>query len=203
MAAPYAGTFSPATVESLRAAMASFCAERSWQRFHTPRNLALALVGEVGELCEIMQWRGDAGAAPGLPGWSAAEHEHLGEELSDVLLYLVRLADLCGVDLPAAAARKMVKNALKYPAAQCAGKSDKYTAYVAAAAAPSGAPSGAPSNAPSGAAAATAGGAGAPSAAQSGWVGEAAAAAAATAPAMLLSLALGFAAAAVIFRSRR
>jgi dCTP diphosphatase len=124
-------SFSPdVTLEALRGAMASFAAEREWQRYHTPRNLCLALVGEAGELAELFQWRGDDGAAPGVPGWSARDVEHLGEELSDVLLYLVRLADVCGVDLAAAALRKMRLNAAKYPADRARGRSDKYTAYA-------------------------------------------------------------------------
>lgn len=81
--------------------MATFAEEREWGVFHTPRNLVLALVGETGELAEAFQWRGDAGAGPGLAGWSAADARHVGEELSDVLLYLVRLSDRCGVDLGA------------------------------------------------------------------------------------------------------
>ena len=119
-----------ATLEGLRAAMAAFAAERDWQQFHTPRNLLLALVssgrlpvqlrslagetatlrsgprpcsqtGEVGELAELFQWRGEV--APRLPTFTAAERVAVGEELSDVLLYLIRLSDSCGIDLGAAA----------------------------------------------------------------------------------------------------
>lgn len=75
--------------------------------------LAVSQVGEVGELSEIFQWKGEV--PRGLPGWNVAEKEHLGEELSDVLLYLVRLADICGIDLGQAALLKLVKNAKKYP----------------------------------------------------------------------------------------
>jgi NTP pyrophosphatase (non-canonical NTP hydrolase) len=113
--------------------MATFASERDWGRFHVPRNLLLALVGEVGELAELFQWRGEV--AVGLPDWPAADKVHLGEELSDVLLYLVRLADRCDVDLGAAARRKLLLNARKYPVGQAKGSSDKYTAYVADAAA--------------------------------------------------------------------
>lgn len=70
-------------------------------------------VGEVGELSEIFQWRGEVDK--GLPNWDDSDKEHLGEELSDVLLYLIRLADICGIDLGDAAAKKIVKNAIKYP----------------------------------------------------------------------------------------
>ncbi|KAI9201067.1 hypothetical protein LWI28_017515 [Acer negundo] len=82
--------------------------------FHTPRNLLLALVGEVGELSEIFQWKGDV--PRGLPGWKEEEKQHVGEELSDVLLYLVRLSDICGVNLDQAVLRKLELNAIKYPA---------------------------------------------------------------------------------------
>ena len=93
--------------------------------------VALALVGEVSEVAEIFQWRPDAHCPPGLdtPTWTDADRQHLGEEISDVLLYLVRLADVTGVDLGRAVASKMVKNAAKYPAEVVKGKSDKYTAY--------------------------------------------------------------------------
>lgn len=70
-------------------------------------------MGEVGELSEIFQWKGEV--AKGLPNWSSDDKEHLEEELSDVLLYLVHLADVCGLDLGQAALTKIVKNAQKYP----------------------------------------------------------------------------------------
>ncbi|XP_041003713.1 dCTP pyrophosphatase 1-like [Juglans microcarpa x Juglans regia] len=101
------------TLEGLRKRMAEFAKERHWDQFHSPRNLLLALVGEVGELSEIFQWKGEV--PRGLPDWKDEEKEHLGEELSDVLLYLVRLSDICGVDLGKAALRKLELNAIKYP----------------------------------------------------------------------------------------
>ncbi|KAF3780815.1 dCTP pyrophosphatase 1 [Nymphaea thermarum] len=115
------------TLEELRKKMAEFAKERDWDRFHSPRNLLLALVGEVGELSEIFQWKGEV--PKGLPDWKAEEKEHLGEELSDVLLYLVRLADICGVDLGSAALRKLQLNAIKYPVKLCKGSSAKHTSY--------------------------------------------------------------------------
>jgi dCTP diphosphatase len=81
-------------------------------------------VGEVGELSEIFQWKGEV--PRGLSDWNDAEKEHLGEELSDVLLYLVRLADVCNVDLGESALRKLQKNAVKYPVELCKGNSKKY-----------------------------------------------------------------------------
>ncbi|KAF8006806.1 hypothetical protein BT93_K0960 [Corymbia citriodora subsp. variegata] len=101
------------SLDLLKQKMAEFAKERDWDQFHSPRNLLLALVGEVGELSEIFQWKGEV--PRGLPDWKEEEKVHLGEELSDVLLYLVRLSDICGIDLGQAALRKVELNALKYP----------------------------------------------------------------------------------------
>lgn len=102
------------TLDLLKKKMADFAKERDWDRFHSPRNLFLAMVGEVGEVSEVFQWKGEV--PKGLPDWKEEEKVHLGEELSDVLLYLVRLSDICGIDLGQAALRKIELNAIKYPA---------------------------------------------------------------------------------------
>ena len=114
----------------LRDRLRCFAKQREWDQFHTPRNIALALVGEVGELCELFQWRGDAGAPEGLGCWDEKKRDALGDELADVLLYLVRLSDKCGVDLPAVTARKLSRNAAKYPADLVRGSSKKYNEYT-------------------------------------------------------------------------
>ncbi|KAL9408365.1 hypothetical protein AB3S75_046846 [Citrus x aurantiifolia] len=101
------------SLKDLSKQLEEFAMARDWEKFHSPRNLLLAMVGEVGELSEIFQWRGEVDK--GLPNWEDADKEHLGEELSDVLLYLIRLADICGIDLGDAATKKIVKNAIKYP----------------------------------------------------------------------------------------
>ncbi|XP_066318438.1 uncharacterized protein [Miscanthus floridulus] len=113
------------SLETLRKRMADFATERDWELFHSPRNLPLALVR--GELSEIFQWKGEV--PKGLPDWDDDEKEHLGEELADVLLYLVRLSDMCCVDLGKAALRKMEINARKCPVGQCKGSSKKHTHY--------------------------------------------------------------------------
>lgn len=89
-------------------------------------------VGEVGELSEIFQWKGEV--PRGLPDWKDEEKQHLGEELSDVLLYLVRLSDICGVDLGEAALRKVELNAIKYPVklGNCKDSSKQHTQINAA-----------------------------------------------------------------------
>ena len=117
------------SLRDVRDHLRAFARERDWDQFHTPRNVCLALVGEVGELAECFQWKGDDGAAEGLPGWSTEKKLHLSEELADVYLYLVRLSDKCGIDLPAAAARKIARNAAKYPAALVKGSAKKYNEY--------------------------------------------------------------------------
>ncbi|GFR49277.1 hypothetical protein Agub_g11284 [Astrephomene gubernaculifera] len=121
--------WSDVSLESLRGQLEDFARQRDWEQYHTPRNLLLALVGEAGELAELFQWRREGEAARGLPGFTAPQRTAVAEELADVLLYLVRLADACGVDLGRAALSKMAKNAVKYPAERCRGSSAKYTAY--------------------------------------------------------------------------
>ncbi|XP_022076255.1 glutamyl-tRNA(Gln) amidotransferase subunit B, mitochondrial [Acanthochromis polyacanthus] len=121
-------TFSPEpTIEDIRRMQAEFTDERNWNQFHQPRNLLLAMVGEVGEVSELFQWRGEV--ADGLPDWTEAEREQLAHELSDVLIYLVELAEKCRVDLPQAVLRKMALNRLKYPASKVHGSAKKYTEY--------------------------------------------------------------------------
>ncbi|KAK2865823.1 hypothetical protein Q7C36_001879 [Tachysurus vachellii] len=115
------------SLEDIRRMQAEFTDERDWNKFHQPRNLLLALVGEVGEVSELFQWRGEV--KEGLPGWTEAERENLAQELSDVLIYLVELAEKCRVDLPQAVLRKMALNRLKYPASKVHGSAKKYTEY--------------------------------------------------------------------------
>jgi dCTP diphosphatase len=108
-----------ADLEALRDRMREFSAERDWHRFHDPKSVLLALVGEVGELAELFQW---------LPAGTAAElakseplRTRAGEELSDVLLYLILLADVLGIDLATAAHAKLTAAAGKYPAGNSPG----------------------------------------------------------------------------------
>lgn len=116
------------TMDDIRRMQAEFTDERDWNQFHQPRNLLLAMVGEVGEVSELFQWRGEV--AEGLPDWTEAEREHLAHELSDVLIYLVELAEKCHVDLPRAVLRKMALNRSKYPASMVHGSAKKYTEYT-------------------------------------------------------------------------
>jgi dCTP diphosphatase len=117
------------TLESLRNELSDFAKKRDWDQYHSPRNLVLAMMGEVGEIAECFQWKGDGKCPSGLDEWKDDKLVHLGEELSDVLLYLIRLADKCNIDLAAAAERKLHINGLKYPAQAVKGRSEKYTEY--------------------------------------------------------------------------
>lgn len=100
-----------ASLTELRDALRDFAAERAWERFHTPKNLAMALTVEAAELQEIFQWLTPEEAADLAPERKA----HAAEEIADVLLYLVRLADVLGIEPIAAARAKMIRNAEKYP----------------------------------------------------------------------------------------
>lgn len=93
--------------------MRTFTEERDWGRFHDPKSLTLALVGEVGELAELLQW------LPSHEQVAAVRQQplqdRLAEEMSDVLLYLLRLADVAGVPLAEAAKDKLAKNERRFP----------------------------------------------------------------------------------------
>ncbi|MBL0419941.1 nucleotide pyrophosphohydrolase [Ramlibacter sp. AW1] len=90
-----------------------FAAQRNWERHHAPKNLVMALTGEVGELNEIFQWMDEAQSREA--GRDPATSLAVREEIADVLLYLVRLADVLGVDLDQAVRHKLEVNARKYP----------------------------------------------------------------------------------------
>ena len=111
------------SLESLRAQLAKFAAARDWDQFHNPKNLAMALAGEAGEVLEHFQWLTFEQAA-NLPAATRAE---VALECADVLLFLLRLCDKLDIDLTAAARRKLALNARKYPAARSRGKATKYT----------------------------------------------------------------------------
>jgi NTP pyrophosphatase (non-canonical NTP hydrolase) len=109
--------------EFLQSKLRQFAEERDWEKFHSPKNLAAALSVESAELLEHFQWLTERESAS-LPDDKRLE---ISEELADVLLYLVRLADKLEIDLSEAAKRKLRKNAEKYPIEKSKGKSTKYT----------------------------------------------------------------------------
>lgn len=99
----------PALQDQLR----HFAAERDWEPFHTPKNLAMALMVEAAELAEIFQWLTAEESVHARD--DVALRERIGDELADVLVYAARMADRTGIDLDDAVARKLRKNALKHP----------------------------------------------------------------------------------------
>ena len=103
----------------------AFVAEREWDQFRTPKNLAMALTRETGELLEHFQWLTPEQSA-NLP---AETREKVEQEIADVHIYLAALADRLGVEIGPAVARKMVLNAGKYPADQVRGSARKYSEY--------------------------------------------------------------------------
>ena len=111
-------------VKGLSEALAAFSAERDWDQYHSPKNLVMALTGEVGELTEVFQWLSEAQSKSVATNPDTATAVR--EELADVTLYLVRLATVLGVDLNEAVTLKLQKNALKYPADKARGTHKKY-----------------------------------------------------------------------------
>lgn len=113
----------PDVLTDLRLELRRFAAERDWEQFHSPKNLAMALSVEAAELLEHFQWLSDTESSALSPETRAK----VSEELADVLLYLVRLADKLDVDLTVAASEKLKLNATKYPADKARGSSKKYS----------------------------------------------------------------------------
>jgi len=103
----------PNEIASLTNRLREFAAARGWGRFHNPRNLALALVGEAGELAAELQWVADSEVAGHLA--DPAAKARLAEETADVLLYLLQFADACGIDLVAQAHAKITRNQTRFP----------------------------------------------------------------------------------------
>lgn len=111
-------------IARLTAAQDKFAQDRDWEQFHSPKNLVMALTGEVGELTEIFQWMTEADSKNA--GVNPETSQAVRDELADVLLYLVRLSSALGVDLNEAVSQKLEKNSKKYPVEKAKGSSKKY-----------------------------------------------------------------------------
>jgi NTP pyrophosphatase (non-canonical NTP hydrolase) len=114
-----------ADLEDLRGRLRRFAAARDWDQFHSPKNLAMALIAEAAELVEHFQWLTEAESAALTP----EKRAEVADELADVLVYVVRIADKLDVDLLAAVADKLRRNEAKYPASRVKGSAKKYTEY--------------------------------------------------------------------------
>ena len=112
-------------LEELRNQLRNFAADRDWDQFHSPKNLASALAVEAAELLEHFQWLTEAQSQK-LPPEAL---DGVREEVADVLLYLIRISDKLGIDLIKAAKAKIDLNAAKYPVEKSRGTSQKYTKF--------------------------------------------------------------------------
>ena len=115
------------SVAELTELVQSFAEARDWQQFHTARNLVLALVGEAGELASEFQWINDSEVEKALS--NPDKRDAIGSELADVFTYLLRLADVTGIDLANELTKKIAINEIRYPVEKSKGSAAKYTAY--------------------------------------------------------------------------
>ncbi|MFD9592073.1 nucleotide pyrophosphohydrolase [Kitasatospora sp. NPDC059973] len=113
------------TIGSLQRELAAFAAERDWEQFHTPKNLAMALGGEAGELLELFQWLTPKQSSVVMN--DPERGQRVRKEVADVFAYLLRLADVLGIDLEQALTEKIAANRAKYPVHLAYGRADKYT----------------------------------------------------------------------------
>lgn len=110
-------------LKKITTAAIAFRDARDWEKFHTPKNLAIALSLEAGEVLEHFLWKSDKE----IEKYVKTNKEEIADELADVLHYLVTLAHAVGVELPKASSAKFKKTALKYPVEKAKGKATKYT----------------------------------------------------------------------------
>lgn len=113
------------TLQALRASINAFVAERDWAQFHTPKNLAMAMIVEAAELVEHFQWDTPQQSLH----LTDEKREAVSHELADTFVYLLRIAEVLDIDLIAAAHQKIALNAIKYPVEKAKGSNAKYTAY--------------------------------------------------------------------------
>ena len=110
-------------IEEIQARLADFAKERDWEQFHSPKNLSMALAGEVGELLEIFQWLTEEQSKK-----SSLTEDQLAaatEELADILIYALRLADRLEINLDDAISKKIDKNTLRYTVEAAKGNAAK------------------------------------------------------------------------------
>jgi NTP pyrophosphatase (non-canonical NTP hydrolase) len=115
----------PDSLDQLNARLLAFARERDWEQFHSPKNLAMALAGEAGELLEHFQWLSEQQSLE----LSAEKKQQVAHELADILNYLVRLAERLDIDLLAAADEKIAINAARYPANKVRGDARRASEY--------------------------------------------------------------------------
>jgi NTP pyrophosphatase (non-canonical NTP hydrolase) len=110
----------PGELSRLAEAVRGFSEDRDWTKFHDPKSLALAITSEAGKLAELFRWiPADEAAADFSHG---ERHLRAGEEVADVLVYLVRLADVLGIDLPSAVNTRFAEHVARFPTERVRGK---------------------------------------------------------------------------------
>ena len=114
------------SVAELQAKINAFVEERYWAQFHSPKNLAMAMIVEAAELVEHFQWNTEAESFE----LNAEQREQVGHELADTFVYLLRIAQVLNIDLIDVANKKIALNALKYPVEKAKGSNAKYTKYL-------------------------------------------------------------------------
>jgi NTP pyrophosphatase (non-canonical NTP hydrolase) len=100
-------------IRDLTERLQSFAAARGWEQYHRPKNLLMALTGEIGELAAELQWLSEAEAEP--EAWDDDLRRRVSGEVADVLIYLVRFADVCGIDAVGEAHDKITRNEERFP----------------------------------------------------------------------------------------
>ena len=113
------------SLEALKIAMGEFAKARDWDQFHSPKNLSMALAGETAELLDCFRWLTEEASYQ----LDEPQLQAVKEELADVLLFTVRLADKLNIDLMAAAEQKIDKNQHRYPVDKVKGSAKKYNQY--------------------------------------------------------------------------
>jgi NTP pyrophosphatase (non-canonical NTP hydrolase) len=111
------------TLSAIKEEVLAFVRERDWERFHSPKNLSMALAAEAGELLEHFLWETPEGSH------ERATAEEVADELADIVIYAIEFANMTGIDLSSAIRSKMRKNAEKYPVEKARGNARKYTEF--------------------------------------------------------------------------
>ncbi len=115
----------PASIEEIRKIIVEYVRERDWEQFHNPKDVALSLVLESSEVLEHFQWKSPEEMA----SYVKSNRDDIGEELADVLYWVILLSHYLDLDLPAAFIKKMEQNRKKYPVEKAKGSHAKYTKH--------------------------------------------------------------------------
>ncbi len=115
----------PDSLANLRERINAFVNERDWAQFHSPKNLAMAMIVEAAELVEHFQWETEQASRE----LTTEKREQVSHELADTFVYLLRIAEVLNIDLIKAANSKIILNAKKYPVEKARGSNAKYTAF--------------------------------------------------------------------------